>query len=301
MKASSGHLYLYNGEPLENLAWDFIAELFERDHNSSFVVLTDVFSASDWDVVSTEEVEQQFRRIVCTKVDDNIFRSIGEKDPSLKKIIRNLKNAAQNTKFENNVVVENGFVTVMNEIPEEQRLPLIPSEVLEIQLSHRIRETMQMPEVLLEVVSILEENQLYQKKISLVAVAISIRKAFVHIRDKGQEYSLGSEPEENLHCQSFEKRIEAAADNIKRSLGEKYVKKRVLTQQKLSLFMDAVKEIIRLEFIEKHSDTNHFECLKQHNPEIEYDEYREQYRPVFEYLVKKTRAEIIEFYEKEWR
>lgn len=301
MKASSGHLYLNQGEPLEDLAWDFIADLFERNRDHSFTILNSMFMGIDLDTASAEEIEQQFRRIIVTKIDDNIFRSNGEKDPSLKKIIRNLKNALQNTPFETKVVVENGYISVGEGSEGEDGLPVSPSEILEIQLCRRIRETMQTPDILLEVINILEEFQFYQKKISLVAVAISIRKAYVHIRDKEAEINRGLEPEENLYSQLLNARIERDAEKIKLDLGEKYVRKRVLTRRQLSLFMLAAKEIVRSEFIEKHAQTNHFECLKQYYPNLEYEEYRETYRSVLEYLVKKTRAEIINFYEKEWK
>lgn len=300
MKAASGHLYLCNGEPLEDLAWDFIADLFERNHNNSFIILNSAFCDVNLETASAETIEEKFRRVLITKIDDNIFRSNGEKDPSLKKIIRNLKNAVQNTAFERRVKAENGFISIVDDSIDQQ-MPLIAvSEVLEIQLCHRIRETMQTPEVLLQVVEILDEFKFYQKKISLVAVAICIRKSFVHIRDKDSEFNQGTEPEENLHRQSFDAKILRVSEKIKRSLGKKYVNKRVLTPKQLTLFMLAAQEIIRSEFIDKHSDINHFECLKQYISDLRYEEYRKNYRSVLEYLVKKARAEIIEYYDKEW-
>jgi len=43
MKASSGKLYLFHGEKLEDLAWDFIADLFEKDDDGRFRVFCDYF------------------------------------------------------------------------------------------------------------------------------------------------------------------------------------------------------------------------------------------------------------------
>lgn len=300
MKASSGHLYLCHGEPLEDLAWDFIADLFERDRNNSFTILNSIFFDIDLETAPSDEIEQQFRRIIVTKIDDNIFRSNGEKDPSLKKIIRNLKNAVQKTAFDKKVTVENGYITMEDGSEDQDGLPASPSEILEIQLCHRIRASMQIPEVLQEVVNILEQFQCCQKKISLVALAISIRKAYVHIRDKEDEIDRGSQPEENLYYQLMEERIERETERIKIGLGEKYIKKQVLTPRQLSLFILAAKEIVRSEFIEKHVQTNHFECINQYYPNLEYEEYRKTYRSVLEYLVKKIRGQIIAFYEKEW-
>lgn len=301
IKVSSGHLYLHNGEPLEDLAWDFIAELFERDCNDSFVILNNIFSIAELDNIPVEEVEHQFRRVILTKVDDNIFRSNGEKDPSLKKIIRNLKNAAQSSDLEKKVVIENGYIELKGGVKGQNSDLITPSEILEIQLSHRIGNTMQMPELLLEVVTILEEFQIYQKKVSLVAVAICIRKAFVHIQHEGERSDGWVQPAMLLHYKTVEKRIEQAAGHVERTVGLRYINKNVLSQKDLAHFMSAAKEIIRLEFTEKHADFSHYDCIKKFMPDLEYDEYRGQYRPVLEYLVKKIRSELVEFYEKEWK
>jgi hypothetical protein len=300
MKVVSGHLYSHKGELLEDLAWDFIAELFERDSKGTFIILADNFELSELENSSKEDIEQWFRRIIVTKVDDNIFRSNGEKDPSLKKIIRNLKNAVKKNPCKGHVYVQNGYLCFPGNHKEDTSPLLSASDILEIQLCHRIHETMQMPDVLAEVVHVLETFQLRQNKISLVAVAICIRKAFVHINDREEKNSQVESPAEILHHQAIEKKIELSAEHIKRTLGEKYIHKKVLTRNELNLFMLAVKEILRLELVDKHDESNHFECLKRYHTDMKYLSYREQYRPVLEYLVKKTRDKIVAFYEKEW-
>jgi hypothetical protein len=300
MKISSGHLYTHSGEPLEDLAWDFIAELFERDDNHSFVVLNEIFSAQDLKVAHVEEVEHQFRRVIITKVDDNIFRSNGEKDLSLKKIIRNLKNAVNNTGATRQIEVHHGYLLINNCLNGNSQPLLSPTDILEIELCHRLRDTMQMPEVLAEVVDILETFRLHQNKISLVAVAICIRKAFVHVNDEVKKTHVGKDSEEALHQKSLLKRIEKSADQVKKTVGRKYVKKGVLNAEELHHFMLAVKQILKLEFVEKHDEANHFDCLASIIPSLDYEEYRKNSRQVLEYLVKKTRSEILRFYEKEW-
>lgn len=300
MKVVSGHLYSHKGELLEDLAWDFIAELFERNNEGSFVVLADFFSLSALNHSSGDEINQQFRRIIVTKVDDNIFRSNGEKDPSLKKIIRNLKNAVKNTAFEKSIEIKNGYISILHDNNHHDSGLLSPTDVLETELCSRIRETSQMPEILSEIVTILEDSRLVHNKLSLVAVAICIRNAFVHVHNSYEDDEVGEHPSQILHRQTAEKRIDFSAQKVKKSLGQKYVHKGVLTQNELDSFMLAVKEILRLELVDKHAEANHFDCLKLYHTEIGYAHYREQYRPVLEYLVKKTRAEIISFYEKEW-
>jgi len=300
MKVSSGHLYAHNGEPLEDLAWDFIAELFERDSDNSFVILNEIFSLEDLNALYVEEIDHRFRRIIITKIDDNIFRSNGEKDPSLKKIIRNLKNAIKKSGSSHQIDVHDGYLSITGSRDVNAQPLLSPTDALEIQLCHRLRETMQMPEVLDEVVDILETFRLRQNKISLVAIAICIRKAFVYVNDEVKNTYTGKDPEEAIHRKSLEKRIDRSAEYIRKTLGQKYLHKGVLNPKELNDFMLAVKKILQLEFVDKHNEANHYNCLKNIIPALEYEDYREKYRPVLEYLVKKTRTVILNFYEKEW-
>src|SRR6056297_633965 len=300
MKVSSGHLYSHKGEPLEDLAWDFIADLFERDSDNSFVMLNEIFFIENLNKLHVEEIEHQFRRIIITKIDDNIFRSNGEMDPSLKKIIRNLKNAIKNSGSSHYIDVQNGCLSITRTRDVSDQPLLSTSDVLEIQLCHRLNETMQMPEVLDEIVDILETYHLRQNKISLVTIAICIRKAFVRVNDEVKNTYICKDPEEAIHRKSLEKRIDRSAEYIRKTLGQKYINKGVLNPNELNDFMLAVKQILQFEFVDKHNEANHYNCLKNIIPSLEYEDYRENYRPVLEYLVKKTRTVILNFYEKEW-
>lgn len=300
LKAVSGHLYTQSGERLEDLAWDYIADLFERDHNDVFTVLRKIFGDFDFTEASKAETEQHFRRIIVTKVNDNIFRANGDFDPSLKKIIRNLKNAIVSGNIDENVAIEDGYLMLKNVKREGSFRPVKPSEVLEKQLCSRITETMQTPEVLQEAVFILKESRMFDKKISLTALAICIRKAFVHVQkpDGLPQNRLSAESE--LHAESLEFQLEKASLKIRNKLGEKYLKRKVLDEETLNCFLDASKAIIREEFSEEHADGSQFELLEKEMPGLTHTEFRDKYRGVLEYIVKKMRAGIIDFYQKDW-
>jgi len=112
MKTSSNTLYLYQNEQLEDLAWDFIADLFHKNDSGNLIKLSEYFTVSDLNKLDQNETEIELRKLVFTKVDDNIFRHLGENDPSLRKIIRNLKLAIRNTNCTGKVCYRDALIIV---------------------------------------------------------------------------------------------------------------------------------------------------------------------------------------------
>jgi hypothetical protein len=68
------------------MALDFIAELFRIEDEKNLVVLHDYFISMDLKNMSDRELTSELRKLVFTKVDDNIYRFYGKKDSSLKKL-----------------------------------------------------------------------------------------------------------------------------------------------------------------------------------------------------------------------
>jgi len=300
IKAVSGYLYSQQGERLEDLAWDYIADLFERDQEDTFTALENAFGDFDFENSNRASVEQHFRRVIVTKVNDNIFRANGDFDPSLKKIIRNLKNAINNKEAGDNVVIEDGCLVIEQQGEFGSYHYTSPLELLEKRLCSRISDTMQIPEVMQQVLTILKGNSSFPGKISLTGVAICIRKAFVHVQQPQSASQKHLIAESKLHSECFEQQLEKAARTVRNRLGEKYLQKKVLDEEALGCFMEAAKAILRSEFAEEYRDQSQFESLKQTMPELTYDSFRDEYRSTLEYIVKKMRQNVVEFYHKDW-
>ncbi len=74
-----------------DIAFDCIADLFQRGENSTMVQLQTHFKRINFDTASNQELLTHFRRLVFSKVNNGLFRIYNEVDPSLGKIIRNIK------------------------------------------------------------------------------------------------------------------------------------------------------------------------------------------------------------------
>src|SRR5271169_3421423 len=95
-KVHTGRLYLdFSTIPLEDLALDSIADLFQRDDNGTFIQLKVYFDGLSFEKLSNEEALAYLRRLIFARVNQSILRMYHETDPTFGKILRNLKLAVQ--------------------------------------------------------------------------------------------------------------------------------------------------------------------------------------------------------------
>ena len=78
-----------------DLALDAISDLFERDVEGRFIRLIRYFEDQDYRSCDERELWTLNRRLIAGTVSDALFRNYRESDPSLARIIRNLKRGIQ--------------------------------------------------------------------------------------------------------------------------------------------------------------------------------------------------------------
>ena len=298
MKASSGKLYLFHGEKLEDLAWDFIADLFEKDDDGRFRVFYNYFDEHVLSETDENELQFQLRRLVFTTVEDNIFKVNGENDPSLKKIIRNLKLALRDQSCKHTVCYRNGEIVI--DVEEGTNLPQMPSEFMQMKLCSRLQEYMQIPDILIEVIDILNEQDVYKKRFPLVALAMIIREVFVHFHEDQQPEQGKPAAENLLLSDEFERFLEKSVKEVRFKVGYNYVRKNKINLNLLKAYTNASRNIVRDHFLQTHDDLSHFESLKQEITGLDYEEYRSCHRPLLQYMVKLIRADVVRVYRNEW-
>lgn len=298
MKAASNKLYMIRGERLEDLAWDFIAELFEKNDNGRLIRLQEYFDETNFEDLSHSDLIIELRKLVFTKVEDNIFRAVGEKDPSLRKIIRNLKLAIRDNNCEHRVCYEHGYIIVGKD--DVHNLPIMPSEFMQIRLSSRLEEKMQIPDILIEAIDVLQEQGKYQKRISLVALASVIRLTFVHFNESTDDQKKQLNADEALINAEFEKFLNASSEKVRISTGYTYIRKGKINRDELDIYMKAAKDIVYDYFNDGKTESSQYEYLKNYMPHLEYEDFRSDNRQVLEYLVKLIRKELVETFKEDW-
>jgi len=298
IKASSNRLYMFNGEKLEDLAWDFIADLFEKDDNGHLKVFCDYFDGKSPDEMNNSDIECELRKLVFTKVDDNIFKHIGENDPSLKKIIRNIKLAVRSNDFEQPVSCNNGFLVIDNN--KKGFLPVMPSDIMQIHLCSRVREKMQIPDIVAEVIDILMHQDQYQKKFSFIGLSLIFREIYVHFNQ--DMFTNETEPavDENLMNDEFDEFLDKSVNSIKTRIGYRYVESNKIPLNLLNAYMQAAHNIVKEYYGNNDENGTQFDYLKEEMPGLCYVDFREKHRQILEYLVKQIRADLVHIYKKEW-
>lgn len=298
-KAAKGKLYIDRNISFENFAYDYIGELFAKNGNGDFILLRKCFSVEEIKKMNSCEVELILKKIVFTHVEDNIFREMGRQDPSLRKIIRNIKLAIKSKEKESDVRLINGYLKLEEEF-EEQNLQEMPIEIMQFKLRAEIEENMQIPDIVSSVINILENQNIFYKKYSVVGLAICIRKIHANFYTTRDESEKTSSINDLLFEQEFEDFLSNSIEGVKNTIGKKYVLDGKVSEDKMRVYLKACKKIVRESFNLTKYGYSQYEYLKRTDPQIEYSEFRTNDRQKLEYLVKKVKQQLIRKYKNEW-
>ncbi|WP_340106285.1 hypothetical protein [Rhodohalobacter sp. 8-1] len=284
-------------ENLEDLAWDFIADLFQKNDTGELIVIKDYFENRRVDSMSKGEIKTELRRLVCSKVEDNVFRFYGEKDPSLKKIIRNIKLAVKEHNCKYSVCYENGDLIVDD--GKVNNLLRMPSEFMQIKLCSRLTESLMIPDILIEVIDILENQNEYKKRFSLVTLASIIRESFVIIQDS-QIDNLDPDVYSKMLQKELDRFLGKSVDRVKDNISRHYIEKGKAEHHEIEIYCQTAKEIVKSNFEGTSGSLSQFEQLKLHYHQLEYEQFRNKHRSVLEYIVKMVREDMLNSFKKDW-
>ncbi|HTP13329.1 MAG TPA: hypothetical protein VMM37_06845, partial [Bacteroidota bacterium] len=134
------------GIPLEDLALDCIAPLFARNDRGRFIELAGYFGTRSLLAASREELFGATRRLVFSKVSEELYRLYREHDPSLSHIIRNIKIALRFSRTMIPVVQNNElWVQPYRTLHAQEIAPLMPSEIIEARLAAHLGQRYTLP------------------------------------------------------------------------------------------------------------------------------------------------------------
>lgn len=299
MKVRSRNSFFLKDEKIEDLAWDFIADLFRKDEQGRLAEFSGYFNGKNIPGLTHAEVHIQLRRLVFSKVEDNIFRFYGEKDPSLKKIIRNLKlGITSHPDYGEKVQYCSGNLIIMSESANQK--PSMPREFMQIKLCTRLTEKMQIPEILDEVVQIISHQEIYSMTFPVVSLAGIIRENFVLLNQDEQPDLVKPKADNQLLKQELDHFLEHSVLKVKNSVGSRYVKNGKLEEGLVNIYFHAASDIVKSDFSSSREEASQFEQLKAHREDLDYKQYRQKHRPVFEYIVKLVRQDLLNRFKKEW-
>jgi hypothetical protein len=287
------------GMSVNDIAVDCIASLFERNELGAFVQLQAYYSSAGWSTLPDEELLGCTRRLVFGCVNQQLSHLYRDADPSLEKLMRNLRNAlVQIQRLIEVKETSETWVVSATENSHSKSLPLIPPEFLEAQLSPRLRERTPLLHVLHAVADIFEGQDLYRRGLPLTRLALSIRSSFSRL---GSPLELDPWTDTlGLTAEEIGRLIESSLATVRSAKRDTYVEHGKVDAETYSSYFRAIGDILTAEFAENNGCERSFqEFLAEHLSGLTKQTYQDKHRCHMEYLAKLTRNQFLAITKRE--
>jgi hypothetical protein len=287
------------GLSVEDFAYDAIAEMFRRDESGSYQCVRQMTANFDLTACHQEELEYELRRRVFNAVNRQIYRSYRDLDPTLSKILRNVKRTLQDHQSAMMIDHFGEWVLVpRRSIDLHLQSPVLPPEIMSAELSIRIGEIGDLREMLTTSSAILAEQTEYARIFSILGLAQILRGVYA----RGLEETDSTELSDDLTSEELERYLHPALGTVLRRTGRNYVKKGKVTEEDLKTYARTLFDILLEEFNARQTENGSFyDFLVRHDPTVSRQDYLEKHRVILEYLTKLVRRELQESIKKEWK
>jgi hypothetical protein len=277
-----------------DLAMDCIADLFRRDERGSYVALKAYFGSLSIAEADDAELAVHLRRLVSSAVNQGVFRVLGDIDPGLSKIIRNIKSGVNSLRTFTDLEVRGEACIAPILADPLLHLPFMNREELTSHLVHFLRGGERTPDLLAALAWVLRDQSGSSRAIPLVRAALAFREVLALKETYPQEVAHVVEPSREME---FRQAIEKACQVVFESTERKYLQTKGLPKDLLDCYFDAVHYFLISRLDGKDEAPTLFESLRAVGFDIAQNEYRRTHRQRLEYLtrlVQKETRKIIE-------
>jgi hypothetical protein len=283
MKRSSGLARVSQGISESDLAYDCVADLFRRDEDGAFVGLRAYFGSLDLAGADDARVLVYLRRLVSSAVNQGIFRVYNEIDPTLGKILRNMKLSIQGLKnFTEVEVFGEPCISPILCDPLDDRLPFDRDELVR-RLVVAVRGTEKTPEMLAALSHLLRRQDEFSRVVPLIVVALSFRDVYAR---KSIQPPVSSESDAQVTGEEVVSAVEKACSNVRAQTEVKYVGKGKISPDLFETYFAAIQEYLRIKLDGGGAEMSLFASLNRVAPHIGDAEYRLRHRARLEYLAR---------------
>ena len=288
----------YLGLRRSDIAYDCIADLFRRDDEGNPVQFQAYFSSFPTDELSDAELLGHLRRIVQSKTQQGLFRIYQESDPSLGKILRNIKISIQVVRnFE-----EREWFHEVHLIPIQcdplDECTTIDTENLVQEFGPMVKGSENIPEMLAKLAIFLRNQSSHRRGVPLISIALAFRTLY----SRGLQTHPAVEPsiDQTLLQEDVRRLVHAACESIKLKTTRKYLRTKKMSEEIFNAYFTAIEDHVS-EFVMGTDGRNTalFESLKRTLPGVTVAEYQRSHRSTMEYLARLCRKEALEKIQKE--
>jgi hypothetical protein len=273
-----------HGTNYRDLAYDCIAELFQRGDDGSLLQMRAYFQGIDREAASDQELLTHLRRIVFTKVNHGVVRFYAETDPDLGKILRNIKLSVQ--ALENYTVVERYGDTFLcpASCTTLEDLPPFSREELESSLRRHARPDDHVPAILAHLSRFLRTQHERSRLVPLTDLALAVRSLYLTAKEAGPDHAA---PEDTFTVPDITATVQTACREVFSRMAEEYVASGKVEQEMFRKYVKVIEKNVLLRFTGEDSDGGSlFAGLRSLIPSLSEDEYRSTHRARLEYLAR---------------
>ncbi len=279
-KSGGQFLSHQQGLATKDLAFDAVADLFQRDEEGRFIQFEAYFESFPPETTPDHELLIALRRLVYSRTNHALFRMYRDVDPVLFKILRNVKLAVERMQQFQEVdrFGETHIAPVMCETLEH--LPAFPMDELEDRLLTVSLGNENIPHLLGRLALILKQQESNARHVPLLGVAMMFRSVYAR---RNEPLLPPAAAEDSLMGDDLGAVISKTCAEIKHELHRAYVGKGKTTEDIYGGYFDVIEESL---FARMQGDTSasYLTLLQARMPDLTHDEYRRLHRSRIEYL-----------------
>ncbi len=281
---------------LNDIAVDCIADLFQRDENGTLVQIKAYFDSIQIETASEEELTSHLRGLVFSRVNNSLFRLFNEADPSLGKILRNIKLAVQTLRqFE--IIERFGEISFFPAKCETlEHLPTFSRKELGLQLRNTADGNDNIPTLLAKIATLLRQQKDRSRIVSFVFIAVVIRDIYsnneqaIHRESDNGEF-MKQEAVEIIHYECSKLANEVKAH---------YLRKNVSPELFQTYFEIIERYLVQRLFESTDGEISLFEHLKEIFPQLTFNEFEHTHKSKLWYLSQLTYQRVVKKMSKEY-
>lgn len=291
-KVAAGRLNAdYFRIPLDDIAWDSIADLLRQDEDGKLVQIASYFESLSYASASEEHLLAHLRRLIFAKVNQSLFRMHNELDPSLGRVLRNMKLALHALQSFHLVerFGEQWLAPVACETLEH--LPAMETEALQLTIREQTAGSDRIPQLLAKLGSYLRTQSAHSRMVPLMSVAFALR--CVHAGD-GDGKEEPSTVERTLFVEDATALIAGACRSLMKEHAKKYVEKKEVPREVFAKYFEVIERNLHQRIIGHDGDAfSFYEGLRGLMPELTREEYAATHKSRLEYLARLSYDEAV--------
>jgi hypothetical protein len=267
----------------KDLAMDCIAELFRRDERGSYVALRAYFGSLGIADADDEELAVHLRRLVSSAVNQGVFRVLGDLDPGLSKIIRNIKVGVISLRTFNEMEVRGEGCIAPVLVDPLLHLPFMERDDLVSRLVQCLNGRERTPDLLAALASVLRSQSKFTRAMPIVRSAMAFREVLAIKETYTPEVAHIVEPSRE---DEFRLAVEQACVEVYDQVAQKYLVTKGIPQSLLDAYFKAIRFFFISRIDGKAGEPTLFESLRAIGLDIPPEEYRQSHRQRLEYLTR---------------